>query len=244
VNAMPTVVAAVVVIAAGAATGLAVGGKTKTRTVTVAGAERTVTVTVPGEVDNPVVSPAAPETETTPEGVETTQGPTGFDPVALSEELVTIDDTTHSTKGDDAQVDLSSVEYGALAQLQQGSEKNDSMTFDFDYACCGAAYAADYYQFEITVPEHATRFETEMGFLKGEATGNTVNVSFYINEYEEGKAVRQRGLSSATETAPVSLDVTGESKVIVRMTCANRDRIWRVPSGDIPSFGFLDAHFE
>ena len=94
------------------------------------------------------------------------------------------------------------------------------------------------------MPEHATRFLTEMGFLKGEATGNTVNVSFYINEYEERKAVRQRGLSSATETAQVTLDVTGASKVIVRMTCANRDRIWRAPSGDTPSFGFLDAHFE
>jgi hypothetical protein len=51
-------------------------------------------------------------------------------------------------------------------------------------------------------------------------------------------------MESASETAPLDLTVRGVSKIIVRFTCKNKGRVWRTPSDETPSFGFLDAHFE
>ena len=238
-NFKPTLFALVIVLAAGLATGVLIGGKTETKTVTVtvAGLVKTVTVAASAQ-SSAVASPPTPPKTGDPEPTP------GFERVRLDADLVTIDDTTRSTPGNETEVTLNDVKYGVPAQLQQGPEKNDALTFDFESACCSYDYAADYYQFEITVPEGATRFVSEMGFLKGEATGNSVKVAFFRNEFEDGKELSQRGLDSASETAPVDLVVRDASKVIVRLTCTNKGRRWRTPSGDIPSFGFLDAHFE
>jgi len=232
VNAKPTALAAVVVMIAGVAAGAAIGGKTETRT-------RTVTVAASGDTGATSTVPTAspvPEPERTP----------GFEPVVLDEDLVTIDDATVSTAGDyDEEVTLVDVKYGGPAQLQQGPEKSDAITFDFDSSgALEAEYAADYYQLEITVPDGATRLVSEIGFLKGEATGNRVKVAFYKNEPLEGSLLGQRQLGSASETAPVELVVAGASKIVARFTCMNKGRMWRTPSDDTPSFGFLDAHFE
>jgi hypothetical protein len=234
----PTLVALVIVLAAGGAIGVLIGGKTETKTVTVtaAGLVRTVTVAAPAD-RSAVASPPAPPTTNDPEPTP------GFERVVLDDKLVTIDDTTESTAGEDDNVTLVNQEFGE-AQLQQGPLKNDSLTFDFDSACCDDDYAADYYQLEITVPDGATRFQSEMGFQKGEASGNIVKVAFYRNEYSEDVPLRQRQLSSASEVAPVDLVVKGASKIIVRFVCVNPGRRWRQLSGDAPSFGFLDAHFE
>lgn len=227
-NAKPTALAAFVVVIVGIAAGVAIGGKTETKT-------RTVTVTASQATSSPV-SPPPPPASADPEPTP------GFQRTVINDDLVTIDDTTRSTAGDEDGVALEEVSYGVPAQLQQGPEKTDALTFDFGSAYGG--YAADYYQFEITVPDGATKLVAEMGFLKGEATGNSVKVAFYKNEYEDGKALQQRELDSASETAPVDLVVRGNSKVIVRLTCTNRGRTWKVPSSDTPSFGFVDAHFE
>ena len=244
-NFKPTLLALVIVLAAGLATGVLIGGKTETKTVTVTLAARPATSSPPAALPSPTTQtePGTPETtsETTPapDDVEPTPG---FERVVLDDKLVTIDDTTGSTAGEDDGVTLVNQEFGE-AQLQQGPLKNDSLTFDFDSACCGD-YAADYYQLEITVPDGATRFRSEMGFQKGEASGNIVKVAFYRNEYSEDEPLRQRQLSSASEVAPVDLVVKDASKVIVRFVCVNPGRRWRQLSGDAPSFGFLDAHFE
>ena len=233
-NAKPTAFAAVVVIVVGLVAGALIGGKTETRT-------RTVTVAA-AAATSPAATPQRPPGEETTPAADVEPTP-GFQPVPLDEGLVTIDDTTFSSPGNDDEVTLVDVNYGVPAQLQQGPEGDGAMTFDFDTACCDG-YAADYYQFEITVPEGATKLVAEMGFLKGEATGNSVKVAFYKNEFDNNSPLRQRELDSASETAPVDLAVQGASKIIVRLTCTNRGRIWRTPSDDIPSFGFLDAHFE
>jgi len=236
VSAKPTALAAVLVVVVGLAAGVLIGGKTETKT-------RTVTVAA---APTPPAAPAEPDTDTVQEPAPSPDPePTpGFQPVRLDESLVTIDDTTFSSPGDDDEVTLVDVEYAVPAQLQQGPEQNDALTFDFETACCSDGYAADYYQFEITVPEGATKLVSEMGFLKGEATGNSVKVAFYRNEFDDANPLRQRELDSASETAPVDLVVQGASKIIVRLTCTNRGRVWRTPSDDVPSFGFLDAHFE
>lgn len=242
-NAKPTVLAAVVVVVAGVATGAAIGGKTltKTRTVTVAAA--------PDRVG--AVAPPPPPTSTTTElpgqpdqSLSPQQPNPEFKPEVLDDKLVTVDDSTRSSLDTEARpVTLLNVQYGVLAQLQQGSDSPDSMRFDFASSEYEGA-AADYYQFEITVPEGATTFVSEMGFLKGEASGNRVRVAFYKNEYEEGRQLKQSLLDSASETAPVQLGVRGISKIIVRLTCRNQNHYWRTPDDDDPSFGFLDAHFE
>ena len=245
-NLKPTLFALVIVLAAGLATGVLIGGKTETRTVTVTVAAKPATSSPPAAPAPPTTqaesgTPAATgETTPAPDDVEPTPG---FERVVLDDKLVTIDDTTASTAGEDDDVTLVNQEFGE-AQLQQGPLKNDSLTFDFESACCGDDYAADYYQLEITVPDGATRFRSEMGFQKGEASGNIVKVAFYRNEYSEGEPLRQRQLSSASEVAPVDLVVKDASKVIVRFVCVNPGRRWRQLSGDAPSFGFLDAHFE
>jgi len=229
VNAKPTALAAAVVIAAGLATGVAIGGKTetKTRTVTMAASEATSAGATSPE------PPASADPEPTP----------GFQRVDLDEELVTIDDTT-TAPGDDYVVTLIEARYGVPAQLQQGPEKDQALTFDFDSSIGFDESAAEHYQFEITVPEGATKFVSEMGFLKGEVSDNRVKVAFYMNRYEDAQQLKQRELESASETAPVDLVVRGASKIIVRLTCTNKGRIWKTPSDDDPSFGFLDAHFE
>lgn len=236
----PIAIAVVVVVAAGAATGVVLGGKsdTKTKTVTVAGPSQTVT-----KAPSLVPQPEPTDTETTPATTSTTAGTgtAGFDPVALDETLVTIDDTTVSTR-EDSTVALRDVAYGALAQLQQGPEHPDSMTFTFAMAYRNGA--ADFYDFELTVPEGASRLTAQMGFLKGDASGNRVKVAFFENQYEEGdKPLAQRALDSASEVGPVDLAVGSASKIIVRFVCLNRDHVWRAPSGDAPRFGFVDARF-
>ena len=243
-TAKPTALAAVVVVAVGVATGAAIGGKTETRT---------RTVTVAGAADGvAAVTPPPPPTSTAPElpGQEPDQSPSPpqpnpeFEPQVLDDKLVTVDDSTRSSVDTEARsVTLLNVQYGVLAQLQQGSDSPDSMRFDFGSSEYEGA-AADYYQFEITVPEGATTFVSEMGFLKGEASGNRVKIAFYKNEYEEGRQFKQNLLDSASETAPVQLVVRGMSKIIVRLTCKNQNHYWRTPDDDDPSFGFLDAHFE
>jgi hypothetical protein len=228
-SAKPTALAAFVVVVVGVVAGVAIGGKTETRT-------RTVTVTASADTSTGAVPPAPP-TSTAPEPTP------GFQAVVLGEENVTIDDTTRSTPGDQDGVTLVDIKYGVPAQLQQGPEKNDALTFDFDSSSY-PQYAADYYQFEITVPDNATKLVSEMGFLKGEATGNSVKVAFYRNQYDDSQPLKQLELDSASETASVDLVVRGASKIIVRLTCTNKGRSWKIPSGDTPSFGFVDAHFE
>jgi len=243
-NARPTVLAAVVVVVVGVATGAAIGGKTETRT-------RTVTVAGSPDSSGAVTSPlplTSTDSEQSNPGLEpsrTAPAPNpDFKPEMLDDGLVTVDDTTRSALDIDARsVTLINVQYGVPAQLQQGPERDDGMRFDFGSSEYNE-YAADYYQFEITVPEGATTFVSEMGFLKGEASGNRVKVAFYKNEYEEGKQLEQHQLDSASETASVQLVVRRLSKIIVRLTCKNQDRSWKTPDDDDPSFGFVDAHFE
>jgi hypothetical protein len=242
-NAKPTALAAVVVVAVGVATGAAIGGKTETRT-------RTVTVTGVADSAGAVTPPPPPTSASTQLPGQPDQSPSPpqpnpeYKPEVLDDKLVTVDDSTRSSLDTEAgAVTLLNVQYGVLAQLQQGSDSPDSMRFDFASSEYEGA-AADYYQFEITVPEGATTFVSEMGFLKGEASGNRVKVAFYKNEYQEGEQFKQNLLDSASETAPVELVVRGMSKIIVRLTCKNQNHYWRTPDDDDPSFGFLDAHFE
>jgi hypothetical protein len=243
----PTLIAVIVVLAGGLAASLLFGGKTTTKTVTVAAktvtvAAKTVTVVASAAQTSTTGDPELETTtETTPPSEELEPTP-GFEPVFLSSGLVTIDDTTGSTAGNDTNVTLVNERFGE-AQLQKGALTNDSFSFDFESACCDS-YAADYYQLEITVPDGATKLVADMGFLKGEASGNTVKVAFYRNEYHEGEQLRQRQLSSASEVAPVDLVVRDASKIIVLFDCLNPGRRWRVLDDDDPSFGFLDAHFE
>jgi hypothetical protein len=154
VNAKPTALATVVVVVVGVASGAAIGGKTRTQTRTVTVPAATTTSTDPGETT------AAGETAapSPPPGAEPEPSP-DFSHVVLDEELVTIDDTTSSSQGAKDDAALTDVKYGVPAQLQQGPEKDDALTFDFESTF--DEYAADYYQFEITVPEGATKLVAE-----------------------------------------------------------------------------------
>ena len=244
-KALRTIVAVVVVVAAGLAVGVVVGGKKETRTVTVTKAAATVTVRVPADGAN-VIDPGVETTpgETTSTGTPPPAPGAAFERVALSarprhdrryDAQLGCGQRRHDQRGRVPPV-------GATAAGRQRGRPDDvSLRHRL---LRGLNYAADYYQLEITIPEGASRFVSEMGFLKGAATGNTVNVSFYKDEYVEGAAIRQRGLDSANEVAPVGIPVSGTSKLIVRFRCANPGRRWRIPSGNTPRFGFLDAHFE
>ncbi len=141
---------------------------------------------------------------------------------------------------------LGNPKYGE-AQLQQGPQRSDALTFDFESGCCGGeggGDAADVYRLELTVPDGATRFVSQAGFTKGEESGNTAGVAFYRNEYREGRPLRQLRLSSASEVAPLDLAVKGASKIIVLFECLNPGRRWRRIADDDPTFGFVDARFE
>jgi len=221
----PTALAAVVVAIVGVAAGAAIGGHTTVRTKYVNGSS---------------AAPGVSATATPSARPEPSAGPVPT-PVPLTADDVKISTDTISSDAYDETATIEDAKYRVPVELQTGESKEDSMQFRFGTAY--ESHAADYYELQLAVPNGATHFMTTIGFLKGDASSNHVDVTFYRREYAPSTTIRRYPNDSSEGGQPVDLDVKGLSLVIVRFVCKNEDRVWRTPQDLDPMFGLQSPQF-
>jgi hypothetical protein len=216
VNPKHLIAAVLVVVAAGLATGFAIGGKTTTKTVTVA-----VTHTVKAAA--PTTTTAATTTSDPPITTAAGPGDAPADAVYLVDAGVS-----------DSQDNINDLDLSTSAQLQDGKTEDYSTTF----VLYQSPYSQlDFWTFEIPVPTAVTRFKTRMGFAKGVSTAHRAEVSFYANELPGGKRLKAPERLAATSIDDVDLDVTGVRTLILKVSPLADD--WQDPT-----FVLGGAHFE
>lgn len=219
-NTKTIIAAAAVIILVGIGTGVAIGGKTTTKTLTTTVASTvTTTVTDPGATVTDESTNGDDETTSTPSG----EAQTPDDPIPADTELF----TTVSQPDGDENV---SIEYDEAAQLRLGAPA-PGFNILLSPSYRNETSVPGIYKFEINNPDtdSARAFVTTMGFDKDTATGVSAKVYFRLDGFDT-PIVRQftiySGGPAAGKLKSVSIPVQGTSNLSVEIR--SDDRKWSV----------------
>ena len=223
-NWKPSLIAAVIVTAAGLATGALLGGKTTTRIVRVPVAA-TPSATIAG-TDTPTATATATATtaatpDSPPENGARADEP-AQDAVFVSEDDVLGNDYIYET------------EVGVVAQLQRGFAMNNSIRLWLGPDDEGEP--PSYWSLEISVAPEKTRFKAQVGFARGEPASNFVEVGLHEDRVD-GVQLAHKKLA-ATEVHSIDQPVGNAAKVVVKLTPVGE---W---DGDDWTFVLAGARFE
>lgn len=207
-NWKPATAAALVVAIVGLIAGVAIGGKTDTKTTTVtqtlAAKTTTVekTVTAPADVTSDTTATTDTNADGSLDGTDTnadgTLDGTGSGEPATDPYYLDSDSQLTTNKGE-----LYSFRTDQAVQLQRGPEIPQSTIFELNVTGCCPGKPSNPYEMQMAIPDGYSTFETKMGFIKGTSSSDSVRVSFYQDDVDT-KPLRTYTVRS---TVPVDVSV-------------------------------------
>ncbi|MGH3742701.1 MAG: hypothetical protein ACRDT1_15435 [Micromonosporaceae bacterium] len=221
-NWKPTAIAAVIVIVAGLVAGAAIGGKTST----------VVRERGPAQAGSPSQTTVAPTSTPTPAATPSPEGTSS--PGQPDADALYVAPPVVAGEG------VEEIRLDAEAQLQQGDELSNSMTFDLITEFDGRT--REFWHVELQVRGDRPMFKATAGFAQGMPSSNSVEVVLLEDDLKGDELGRE----SLTGTGRYDIEVpvrTDLAKVIVKLIPGEEE--W-TPAPDREGLTFVlgEARFE